>query len=57
MLNLKLQQEMILKKIHELITLKKLGLSENFSRAVLHSRKTALGVGLLAPRIIVDELL
>ena len=36
--------------------LKKLGLSENFPRSVLYSRKTALGVGLLAPRTIVDSL-
>jgi len=50
------QQEIILKKIYEPIILKKLGLSKNFPRAVLYSRKTALGVGLIAPRTIVDEL-
>ena len=50
------QQERILKKIYEPIILKKLGLSENFPRAVLYSRKTALGVGLIAPRTIIDEL-
>ena len=36
--------------------LKKLGLSENFPWSVLCSRKTALEVGLLAPRTIVDSL-
>ena len=50
------QLERILKKIYEPIILKKLGLSENFPRAVLYSRKTALGVGLIAPRTIINEL-
>ena len=49
-------QEKVLKKICEPILLKKLGLSENFPRSVLCSRKNALGVGLLAPRTIVDSL-
>ena len=50
------QQEKTLKKMCEPIILKKLGLSQNFSRAALHSRKSALGVGLLTPRTIADEL-
>jgi len=50
------QQEGVLKRICEPVLLKKLGLSENFPRSVLYSRKTALGVGLLAPRIIIDAL-
>lgn len=56
MMSLAPQQEKILKKICEPIILKKLGLSQNFPRTVLHSRKSALGVGLLVPRTIVDEL-
>ena len=50
------QQEKELKKIYEPVLLKKLGLSENFPRSALCSRKTALGVGLLAPRTIIDVL-
>ena len=50
------QQESELKKIYEPVLLKKLRLSENFPRSVLYSRKTALGVGLLAPRTIIDAL-
>ena len=50
------QQEKILKNIHEPVMLRKLRLSEKFSRKVLHYRKTSLGVGLLAPRTIVDVL-
>ena len=50
------QQEQELKRIYEPVLLKKLGLSENFPRSVLYSRKTALGVGLLAPRTIIDAL-
>ena len=55
-LSITLQQEEVLKKIYEPIILQKLGLSENFPRAVLHSRKTALGVELIAPRTIIDAL-
>jgi len=50
------QQEGELKKIYESVVLRKLGLSENFSRVVLYSRKTALRVGLIAPRTIIDTL-
>ena len=50
------QQECVLKKIYEPVILRKLGLSENFPRSVLYSRKTALGVGLLAPTTIIDVL-
>ena len=55
-LGITLQQEEVLKKIYEPIILRKLELSENFPRAVLYSRKTALGVGLIVPRIIIDVL-
>ena len=48
--------ESILKKIYEPVILRKLGLSENFPRSVLYSRKTALGIGLLAPATIIDVL-
>ena len=50
------QQEEALKRIYEPILLKKMKLSEKFLRSVLYSRKTALGVGLLAPKTIVDTL-
>ena len=36
--------------------LRKLGLSKKFPRRILYSRKSALGVGLLALRIIVNTL-
>ena len=36
--------------------LRKLGLSENFLRYVLYSRKTAWGVGFLSPLTIIDTL-
>ena len=50
------QQEKVSKQIYKLVLLRKLGLSENFPRSELHSRKTTLGIGLLAPRTIVDVL-
>jgi len=50
------QQECVLKQIYESIILRKLELSENFPRAVLYLRKTALGVGLLSPKTIIDAL-
>ena len=50
------QQEEALKRLYEPILLRKMKLSEKFPRSVLYSRKTALGVGLLAPRTIVDIL-
>ena len=45
-----------IEKIYELAILRKLGLSVNFPRAVLYSRKTVLSVGLLAPRMVIDAL-
>ena len=33
-----------------------MNLSEKFPRSILYSRKTALGIGLLAPRTIIDVL-
>jgi len=50
------QQEDALKRVYEPILLKKMRLSEKFPRSVLYSRKTAMGIGLLAPRTIVDIL-
>jgi len=50
------KQEKELRKIYEPILLRKMNLSEKFPRHVLYSRKTALGVGLLAPSTIVDIL-
>ena len=50
------KQEKTLLEISERAILKKLGLSEKFPRAVLHSRKTALGVGLMKPTTIVNIL-
>jgi len=55
-LSLTEKQEQELKRIYEPILLRKMKLSEKFPRNVLYSRKTALGVGLLAPRTIVDIL-
>ena len=43
-------------EIYKPVILRKLGLSSNFPRSVLYSRKTALGVGLMAPRTIIDGL-
>ena len=34
----------------------KLGLSRKFPRDVLHSRKSALGVGIMTPKTIIDVL-
>ena len=48
------KQEEILKKIYELVILQKLRLSANFPRLVLYSRKSALRVGLIAPRTIIN---
>ena len=50
------QQEKVLKQIYEPVLLRKMKLSEKFPRSVLYSRKTALGIGLLAPRTIIDVL-
>ena len=50
------QQECVLKKIYWPVILWKLKLSKNFSRSVLHTRKTALGAGVLSPETIVHAL-
>ena len=50
------EQEIELKKIYEEPLLIKLGLSRRFPRAVLHSRKSALGIGIMTPRTIIDIL-
>ena len=56
MLSLNPKQEQILKDINEPVILRKLKLSERFPRKVLHMRNSALGVGLIAPRTIVEVL-
>ena len=45
-----------MKKIYELVILKKLRLSENFPQRILYARKMALRVRLIALRIIMDIL-
>jgi hypothetical protein len=40
-------QEKELMKIYERLLLRKLGLSKNFSRYALYSRRSALGVGII----------
>jgi len=50
------RQEKILKTIYESVILNKLGLSVKFPRKVLYARKSALGVGLMAPRTIMSVL-
>ena len=45
-----------MKKRHELIILRKLKLSIKFPRKILYARKSALGVGLMAPSTIVGIL-
>ena len=50
------EQEKELKGMCEEPILMKLGLSKKFPRAVLFSRKSALGVGLMEPHTIIDVL-
>lgn len=50
------QQEIALKRIYEPVLLRKMNLSKKFPRSVLCSRKTALCIGLLAPRTTIDVL-
>ena len=49
-------QERMLKSIFESVILNKMGLSIKFPRKVLHARKSALGVGLMAPKTIMSVL-
>ena len=49
-------QEKELKKIYEEPLLIKLGLSRNFPRRVLYSRKSALGIGIMKPSTIINIL-
>ena len=49
-------QVKILKTIYEPVILNKLGLSVKFPRKVLYARKSALGVGLMAPHTIMSVL-
>ena len=50
------RQEKILKNIYEAVILNKMGLSVKFPRKVLYARKSALGVGLMAPWTIMSML-
>jgi len=50
------RQEKILKNIYEAVILNKMGLSVKFLRKVLYARKSALGVGLMAPWTIMSVL-
>ena len=50
------RQETILMNIYESVILTKMGLSVKFPRRVLYARKTALGVGLMAPSTIMSML-
>ena len=50
------RQEKTLKNIYESVLLNKLGLSVKFPRKVLHARKSALGVGAMAPCTIMSAL-
>ena len=51
------KQEITLKQIYGPVLLMKMNLSEKFSRSVLYSRKIVLGIGLMAPKTIIDVLL
>ena len=50
------QQEDILMKISESVLLIKLDLSEKFLRKILHTRKIALGIGIMKLSIIIAIL-
>ena len=50
------KQEEELKIMYEEPLLTKLGLSRKFPRNVLHNRKSALGVGIMTPKTIIDFL-
>ena len=50
------RQEQELKRIYEELLLIKLGLSRNFPRDVLYSRKSALGVRIMMPSTIINML-
>ena len=45
-----------LKNIFELPTVRKMGLGNNFPRKLLHVKKSALGVGLIEPKTVIDSL-
>ena len=55
-IELSAKQEQALQQIYEEPLLVKLGLSRNFPRLVLYSRKSALGVGIMRPSTIIDML-
>ena len=45
-----------MKRLYEESLLIKLGLSKNFPRQVLYSRKSALGIGIITPSTIINML-
>ena len=55
-INLNEKQELELRKLYEEPMLIKLGFSRNFPRKVLYMRKSALGIGLMAPKTIIDTM-
>ena len=50
------EQTRILQKIYEKIIIKKLGVGENFPRAVLYSRRNTVGYGLVKPETVLAML-
>ena len=55
-IELKDQQEIVLREIHETTIAKKLRLGSNFSRETLYSRKNILGIALIKPKKEVEML-
>ena len=50
------KQEIELKRLYEEPLLMKLGFSRNFPRKVLYMRKSAFGIGIMAPKTILDTM-
>ena len=55
-IELTIKQEQELKRLYKEPLLIKLGLSRNFPRQVLYSRKSALGIGIMIPSTIINML-
>ena len=53
MIEISHKQEEELKQLHEAPSLVKLELSKYFPRATMHSRKNALGLGLIKPKTVI----
>jgi len=49
-------QDKELRKLHETTLAKKLRLGSNFLRAAMHSRKSAVGIGLMKPKTVIAIL-